>query len=151
MSFICTAKDPPFKGERRRSRQGGCVQAVSYEFLVKNFHVISFIHSLFRFASLRGGRCRALPVADAARQKEWPRSKFGERRRVTNFGHRNRGGTFLSRQESTQRRRRRRGAKLCLSLPFPFRSSDLDIKPPSPTYLSRPLRVVVTTMWSAFS
>ena len=51
--FVCAAKYPPFKGERWRSHQGGCVQAVSYEFLVKNFHVISFMHSLFRFASLR--------------------------------------------------------------------------------------------------
>ena len=114
VSFVYTAKYPPFKGERWRSRQGGCLQqlrqpsvgcadtslerevwssaqseafslrrrwhsasrngcdvsAVSYEFLVKNFHVISFMHSLFRFAPLRGGRCRALPVADAARQKD---------------------------------------------------------------------------------
>ena len=42
------------------------------------------------------------------------------------------------------------GALLCLSVLLVFRSFDLDIKPPSPAYPSRPLRVVVATMWSAF-
>jgi len=36
------------------------------------------------------GRLRALPVADKASNKEWQRSKFDERERVTNFGYRNR-------------------------------------------------------------
>ena len=38
-----------------------------------------------------GGRLRAPPVADTASNKEWQRSKFGERMRATNFGYRNRG------------------------------------------------------------
>ena len=32
------------------------------------------------------GRCRALPVADKARHKEWQRSKFCERERAKNSG-----------------------------------------------------------------
>ena len=40
------------------------------------------------------GRLRALPVADEASKKEWQRSKFDERERVTNFGHRNRTQKF---------------------------------------------------------
>ena len=30
-------------------------------------------------------------MGDKARRKEWQRSKFGERKRTTNFGYRNRG------------------------------------------------------------
>ena len=43
-----------------------------------------------RVANAKWGRCRALPVADEARHKEWQRSKFCEQMRTKNFGHRNR-------------------------------------------------------------
>ena len=35
-----------------------------------------------RVGYAKWGRCRALPVADKARHKEWQRSKFGERERA---------------------------------------------------------------------
>ena len=38
----------------------------------------------------KGGRLRAPPVAEEASKKEWQRSKFCERMRAKNFGHRNR-------------------------------------------------------------
>ena len=43
-----------------------------------------------RVANAKWGRLRALPAADKASKKEWQRSKFDERTRVTNFGYRNR-------------------------------------------------------------
>ena len=38
----------------------------------------------------KGGRLRAPPVTEEASKKEWQRSKFCERMRAKNFGHRNR-------------------------------------------------------------
>ena len=52
---------------------------------------IKLISSLIIYGEIsKWGRCRAHPVGGEARQKEWQRSKFDERERVTNFGYRNR-------------------------------------------------------------
>ena len=54
------------------------------------YRILSFLSFNIYGGISKRGRCRALPVADKARHKEWQRSKFFERERAENFGHRNR-------------------------------------------------------------
>ena len=52
---------------------------------------INMMHTVVSYQrDSKWGRLRALPAADKASKKEWQRSKFDERTRVTNFGYRNR-------------------------------------------------------------
>ena len=52
---------------------------------------INMMHAVASYQrDSKWGRLRALPAADKASKKEWQRSKFDERTRVTNFGYRNR-------------------------------------------------------------